>query len=116
MLKKIIIINLVFLIFTNTVQAIEEASSKKSFFNFFKKQKNEVVLNNIKKNKRTEVAEIKLPAIITFKKNQENINSMSLEDCINYAIKHNPNIAISEQYIKAAESGIGQQITFAQKH
>ena len=34
---------------------------------------------------------------------------MSLEECVNYAIAHNPNLAVAEQQIKAAESGIGQQ-------
>ena len=62
-----------------------------------------------KKNKRVEVSEIELPAIVTFKKAQTNFITMSLDECVNYAIEHNPNLAVGLQHIKAAESGIGQQ-------
>ena len=56
-----------------------------------------------------EVVEIELPAIKSFQKAQTNLITMSLEECVNYAIEHNPNLAVGLQHIKAAESGIGQQ-------
>ena len=91
-----------------SVCAIEN-TQEKTFFNFFKKNKEEVVLKKSKKTKRVEVKEIELPAISTFKKANQNFITMSIEECINYAIAHNPNLAIAEQHVKAAESGIGQQ-------
>ena len=92
-----------------SVCAIEN-TQEKTFFNFFKKNKEEeVVLKKSKKTKRVEVAEIELPEIVSFKKAQQNLITMSLEECVNYALEHNPNLAVGLQQIKAAESGIGQQ-------
>ena len=108
-MKKSLILTLALLITTSNVFAIEESQEKKSLFNFFKKEKHEVNLEKSKKNKRVEVSEIELPAIVTFKKAQTNYITMSLEECVNYAIEHNPNLSVGLQYIKAAESGIGQQ-------
>ena len=34
---------------------------------------------------------------------------MSIDDCVTYAIAHNPNLQVSEQRIVAAQSGVGQQ-------
>ncbi len=107
-MKKSLILILALLITTN-VFAIEDSQEKKGLFNFFKKENNEVKLENNKKNKRIEVSEIELPAVTTFKKAQTNFITMSLEECVNYALKHNPNLAVSLEHIKAAESGIGQQ-------
>ncbi|MBE7711254.1 MAG: TolC family protein [Cyanobacteria bacterium SIG31] len=86
--------------------AIEDTPKK---FSFFKREKNEVKLEKSKKNKRVEVTEIELPEVIPFKKSQQNFITLSLEECVDYAIAHNPNLAVAEQHIKAAESGIGQQ-------
>lgn len=90
--------------------AIQEIS-KKPKFSLFKREKNEVKLDKGKKenNKRVEVAEIELPAIISFKNQQKNIITMSIDECVNYAIAHNPNLFVSSDRIKAAQSGIGQQ-------
>lgn len=108
-MKKISILILVLLFTTSSTFAIEDVQEKKSWFNFSKKTKNEVKLEKTKKNKRVEVSEIELPAIVTFKKAQTNFITMSLEECVKYAIEHNPNLAVGLQQIKAAESGIGQQ-------
>ena len=108
-MKKFWALNLAILITTSSVFAIEEIQEKKAWFNFLKKEKNEVKLEKTNKNKRVEVTEIELPAITSFKKNQQNFITMSIEECVKYAIEHNPNLAISLQHIKAAESGIGQQ-------
>lgn len=104
--KKILISSLIILLATQNVFAIEETSTKK---NWFKRNKDVVKLENTKKNKCVEVAEIELPEVTSFKKAQQNLITMSLEECVNYAIEHNPNLAIGVQQIKAAESGIGQQ-------
>lgn len=107
-MKKKLCLLITLLLLTNSVFAIENTESKKTRFSFFKKEKNEVKLEK-NENKRVKVEEIELPKITTLKKDDKNLIAMSIEECINYAIKHNPNLSISEQHIKAAESGIGQQ-------
>lgn len=107
-MKKILILNLALFIATTSVFAIEDTPTKKSWFKH-KNANNEVKLEKSKKNKRVEVAEIELPAVTSFKKEKQNLITMSIEECVNYAIAHNPNLAIATQHIKAAESGIGQQ-------
>ena len=109
-MKKSLILILAILVTTSSVFAIED-TQKKSWFSFGrnKKAKEEVRLEKTKKDKRVEVVEIELPAITSFKKSQNNLITMSLEECVNYAIEHNPNLAVGLQQIKAAESGIGQQ-------
>lgn len=112
-MKKILILNIALLLTTSSIFAIEDTENKKTWFNFLKKEETslekEVVLETFPKNKRMKVVEIKLPEVSTFKKETQNYITMSIEECINYAIVHNPTLAISEQQIKAAESGIGQQ-------
>ena len=104
--KALILFLTASLLSSSTVFAIEDAPKK---FSLFKREKNEVKLEKTKKNKREKISEIELPSIIPFKNSSSNIISMSLEECINYAIAHNPNLAVAEQQIKAAKSGIGQQ-------
>ena len=104
-MKKSLILTLALLITTSSVFAIEDTEKK----SWFKRSKDEVKLEKNKKVKRIEVAEIELPAIVSFKKAQSNLITMSLEECVNYAIAHNPNLAVGQQQIKAAESGIGVQ-------
>ena len=106
-MKKTFLISIALLIATTSVFAIEDTQEKKSWFNFSKK--NEVKLEKNKKNKRIEVAEIELPAVSSFRKVSQNFITMSIEECVDYALIHNPNLAVGLQHIKAAESGIGQQ-------
>lgn len=109
-MKKFLVLNIALLLASSSVFAIEETTSKKSWFNFLKKDGvNEVVLEKTKKAKRVKITEIELPAVSTFKKGAQNYMTMSIEECVAYAIAHNPNLAVAEQQIKAAESGIGQQ-------
>ena len=109
-MKKILVLNLALLLATSTVFAIEDTTSKKSWFNFLKKDNaNEVVLEKNKKAKKAKITEVELPAVSTYKKGSQNFITMSLEECVAYAIAHNPNLSVAEQQIKAAESGIGQQ-------
>jgi len=89
----------------NTVFAIEDIPKKKFWF---KREKNEVRLKK-ENNKRKEVIEIELPEVSSVKKPLANYITMSIDDCIAYAIEHNPNISVAKQHIKAAESGVGQQ-------
>ena len=103
-MKKNLILFLIILFTTSSVFAIENTEKK----SWFKRADNTAKLES-KKNKCIKVQEIELPTITPFKKSQQNLISMSIEECINYAIEHNPNLAIGLQYIKAAESGIGQQ-------
>ena len=103
-MKKNIILFLLLLFTTSSVFAIENTEKK----SWFKREDSTAKLES-KKNKRIKVQEIELPTITPFKKSQQNLISMSIEECINYAIEHNPNLAIGLQHIKAAESGIGQQ-------
>lgn len=95
---------------TSTSFAIEntQTSQKKSKFSFLKKDKNEVKLKKQKNTKRVKVTETELPAVFSFKNPPKNIKTMSIEDCVQYAISHNPNLAVYEQRMKAAKSGIGQ--------
>lgn len=87
--------------------AIEDNAQKKSKFNFFKREKNEVKLEKQKKNKRIEVGEIKLPAVISRKHPPVNISVMTIDDCVDYAISHNPNLFVANEQINAAKAGIG---------
>ncbi len=105
-MKKSFILTLALLVTTSSVFAIEDTQEKKSWF---KRNKDEVKLEKKQKNKRVEVAEIELPEVISFKKSSQNFITMSIEECVDYALKHNPNLAVATQHIKAAESGIGQQ-------
>ena len=105
--KKTLVIILATVLATNSVFAIED-SQKKSKFSFFKREKNEVKLEKTKA-KKAEVVEIELPKVSPFKKALQNYSTMTLEECVSYAIIHNPNLSASEQRIKAAKSGIGQQ-------
>ncbi|MBE7703332.1 MAG: TolC family protein [Cyanobacteria bacterium SIG28] len=93
---------------TVSVHAIEEGQSK-SKFSFFKREKNEVKLEKSKKNKNLKVEEIELPSVPTFKKPVKDFISLSIDECVNYAIAHNPNLAVAVQRVEVAKSGIGQQ-------
>ena len=108
-MRKSLVIILALFMGTSSVFAIEEAQEKKGLFSFFKREKNEVKLEKTKKQKRVEVAEIDLPSVGSFRKEAQNFLTMSIEDCVNYAIIHNPNLSIADQRIKAAKAGVGQQ-------
>ena len=86
--------------------AIENTSApKKAKFSLFKKNKNEVKLKKVKKAK---VTEVELPQVASFKTHPSEMQTLSLQDCVKYAIEHNPYLAVSEQKIKASEAGIGK--------
>ncbi len=92
------------------VFAIEDTTNeKKSWLNFFKRNRDEVVLKKEKHSKRVQVQEVNLPQVSSMRRAKVNLTVMNINDCVNYAIEHNPNLAVATQQIKAAESGIGQE-------
>ena len=99
------------LLFTTTASfGIEntQPQQKKSLFSFLKKDKNEVKLKKQKNKKRAEITEIDLPSVFSFKNPPKDIKIMSIEDCVQYAVSHNPNLSVYAERMKAAQSGIGQ--------
>ena len=79
--------------------------AQKPKFSLFKKNKNEV---NLKKAKKAKVTEVALPDVFSYKTHPAQMKTMSLDDCVKYAIEHNPYLAVSEQRVKAAKAGIGE--------
>ena len=94
---------------SNTVFAVEDINSaqpqKKSFFSRLKKSNKTTKA----KKKKTKVEEINLPPVQGRPKIPFNqIQVMTIDDCVNYALEHNPNLKVSQERIEAAKSGIGQ--------
>ena len=91
---------------TATVYAAN-SSSKRPLLSIFKK--NQTKTTKVKK-KKTKVEEVKLPPVIQGKPkipfNQ--LPVMTIEDCVKYALEHNPNLRVSEERYNAAKTGIGQ--------
>ena len=113
-MKKLLTLLLTILISTNNILAIENTQEKKSFFNFFKKNKNEIKLEKKQKTKKITITEIQLPKVTSFNKSKQNYLTMSIEECVAYALKHNPNILASEQRIEASKSNVSiQKANFA---
>lgn len=106
--KKFFISGLAVVFMCNCVFAIENTQNTKSKFKFFKKDKNEVKLENKKKTKKAVVTEVELPPVFSLKNLPHNLKVMSIEDCVNYAISHNPNLEVYNQRVKAAKAGIGE--------
>lgn len=107
-LKKFLTLCIVLSFAGSSVFAIENTQTKKSKFGFFRKDKNEVKLEKKKEPKRAKITEVELPAVFSFKNPPKNISTMTIDECVKYAIKHNPNLAVYEQRIKAAKAGIGE--------
>ena len=114
-MKKITpVILLSFLILAQSTFAIEEnnTTTKKSFFNFFKRNKTKVENQQDTQNKKQKKAkkqqfriqEIKLPEVRTGRRPPLNqLSVMTIEDCVEYAMTHNPNLRVSQERINAAE-------------
>ena len=64
----------------------------------------------IKKTKKEKIEEIQLPPVIQGRPkipfNQMPV--MSIDDCVEYALKHNPTLMVSQERVEAAKTGIGQ--------
>ena len=120
MKKKLIIFTLAVSIISQSAFAIED-NSKKGFFSFLKKnktQKQTKVLNEQSdvvrlpkyKRKISKVEEIKLPPVRQGKRPPiESMTVMTIEDCVDYALNHNPNLQVSAERVKALKAGVSIQ-------
>ena len=83
---------------TNTT----EQKQRKSVFSTLKS-------NLKKKPKKAKVTEIELPPVQGKPKMPfSQMQVMTIDDCVKYALEHNPNLKISEERIEAAKAGIGK--------
>ena len=93
---------------SNTVYAVDnqtvQPKQKKSVLSIFKRTK-----NTNKKVKKAKITEIQLPPVQekpTVPLSQ--LTVMTIDDCVQYALEHNPNLKVSEERIEAARAGIGK--------
>ncbi len=110
-----ILISLIFIFFLNSnfqsVFAIEEEKpTKVKQFKAFLKEKKQKNLEKKEQKalKKRRVEEIALPDVIKFDKPPKNLHIMTIDDCVNYAVEHNPNLYVSKERIKSAKAQIGQ--------
>ena len=76
---------------------------KKSVLSKLKFNKNKV------KKKKAKIEEIKLPPVQGKPKIPFNqMTVMTIDDCVKYALEHNPHLKVSEERIEAAKAGIGK--------
>ena len=88
-----------------------QEQTKKSWFSIFKKDKQDTQTIKVKKTKKkSKVEDIKLPPVVQGKPKIpfHQLSIMTIDDCVDYAISHNPNLSASFDRVKAAQSGIGQ--------
>ena len=93
-----------------TLQAKQTQKSKFKLFSKDKKNK-EVNLEKQKKPKKIGVTEVVLPEVTSMRRLPEKFSIMTIDNCVDYAITHNPNLFAAESRITAAKSGIGIQKT-----
>lgn len=107
--KKFVILTVVSVLFS-TVSVYSAANnsaqnSRRPLLSIFKKNQTPKV-----KKKKNKVEEVKLPPVIQGKPkipfNQ--LPVMTIDDCVKYALEHNPNLKVSEERYNAAKTGIGQ--------
>jgi len=85
----------------NTTQTQPQKRSVLSKLKFWNKNPN-------KKVKKAKVTEIQLPPVQGKPKIPFNqITVMTIDDCVKYALEHNPQLKVSEERIEAARAGIG---------
>ncbi len=107
-IKNYVVLSFIFLILCQSVYGIENTQAKSNKFNLFKKDKNEVKLEKKKSPKRVKITEVELPPVFSFKNPPAKLSVMTMDECVKYAIEHNPDLSIYEQRIKAAKAGIGE--------
>ena len=80
-------------------------TSRRPLLSIFKKNRTQKV-----KKKKNKVEEIKLPPVIQGKLKIpfKQLPVMTIDDCVKYALEHNPNLRVSEERYNAAKTGIGQ--------
>ena len=117
--KKLTITFLTMSLLSNSLLFAIENSSKETevkkpkFSWFWKKDSNEVKLEKAKKEKKVKkarVEEVVLPPVLEGRPKiaRKDMPVMSIEECVEYALSHNPNLGVSLSRIEAAKSGIGQ--------
>lgn len=106
--KKFLILGIVLSVISGSVFGIENTQTKKTKFSFLKKDKNEIKLEKKKEPKRAKITEVELPPVFSFKNPPKQVTTMTIDDCVKYAIEHNPNLSVYEQRIKASKAGIGE--------
>lgn len=89
-------------------QSTSAQNSRRPLLSIFKK--NQTQTTKVKKKKKVKVEEVKLPPVIqgkpTIPFNQ--LPVMTIDDCVKYALEHNPSLMVSEERYNAAKTGIGQ--------
>ena len=109
--KKIIISSLLLTLAFSSAFAIEDnnTKTKKSLFSFLKKD-NKQTTNPFEKIKKARVEEIKLPPVTEGRPKVpfSELTAMTIDDCVDYALSHNPNLKVSQERIKTAKAGIGE--------
>lgn len=107
--KKVLVISLIasFFITANAFAAdnTNTQPQKKSILSRLKISKKQKKV----KTKKAKIEEIKLPPVqgrptIPFSQ----MTVMTIEDCVNYALEHNPNLKVSQERVEAARAGIGK--------
>ncbi len=82
-------------------------SKKWSITNFFNRKNNQQIKKT--KAKKVRVEEIKLPPVTSNPPhNIEKLSVMSIEDCVDYAINHNPNLFSMKAKVEAVRTSAGQ--------
>ena len=88
--------------------AIEDTQTPaKSRFSIFSRNKTPKTPKQ-QKVKKGKITEVELPQVGSFMTPPEEMKTMSLKECVDYAIAHNPYLSVSEQRVKAAKAGIGE--------
>ena len=93
---------------TNAVFAVEDIQVQQPTKS---KSSNRLKIFNktVKKTKKNKIEEIKLPPVQGKPKMPFNqITVMTIDDCVKYALEHNPQLMVSQERVEAAKAGIGQ--------
>ncbi len=111
-IKKIFLSSILILSFFNSTAcfAIEEnvpnENQNKKHFLWFNKNKTQKPPKASKR--KSKVEEIKLPKITSLGRRSQNLSVMTIDDCVDYALLHNPDLAISQNRIEASKAAIGE--------
>ncbi|MBQ8475603.1 TolC family protein, partial [bacterium] len=93
--------------YTLAIEDNTNTQNKKPLFSWFRKSNN---TNKKVKSKKVRVEEIKLPPVTESRPKVpfHQLQAMTIDDCVEYAINHNPNLKVSNERVKAAKAGIGE--------
>ena len=102
----IIMASIIAIFFSNSSYAIENTQPQIKKQRLFSVKK--TPSNTKLKPKKVTVTEINLPKVTSMRRLPENFSVMSIDDCVNYTIEHNPNLLVAKKRINAAKAGIGE--------